>query len=242
MRADRASGTLSIELSVIPSSDETISITGPLEALTLSTKSDVEIVGATNGAIFGPDLFVACRNLSFIGEEISFSKTTSGAADESTGVRFEVRGGSLTLPSTIGTPPAENTFELGVMESTVVRYPWTSFRFPLEDDEDRVDPNSRAIRFLHKLQSLARTHGHSGNRATYYMKLQGRQQIKSDRLRAVLSILENRGAIQMDGEMIFITSAADLHRFSGKKVSGQRAIDQEWNYWGPIVNDIEDVL
>lgn len=242
MRADRASGTLAIDLALIPTSDETISITGPLEALTLFSKSDVHIVGAASGSLLGPDLFIACRNLSFAGEEISFAKTVSGAGDESAGIRFEVHGSSLALPSTIGTLPAENTFELGVIESTVVRYPWTPFRVLLEDDEDRVDPNSRAIRFLHKLQSLARTHGHSGNRATYYMKLQGRQQIKSDRLRAVLAILEHQGAIQTDGDMIFITSAADLHRFSGKKVPGQRTINQEWGYWGQIVEEIEAVL
>lgn len=109
-------------------------------------------------------------------------------------------------------------------------------------DDETIDPQSRSIRFLNKLQNLARTHGHDDGRATFFMKLQGRQPIKADKLRAVLAFLESQGSVRLQGDLVFLTSEADRHRFSGKGVPGQRTIRDEWDYWGPIVEGLENVL
>jgi hypothetical protein len=240
MEVTRPSGQLALDFTLISADPAYIELSGPLESLTLSTPGGIRIASLESGRMIGPDLFLRCESLRIDGNEARFARTTSGSMNE-TEMRFEVTGTDLVLPPLISVAPTAALFELAVGESVSLVFPWINFRAPLEDD-DTIDPQSRSIRFLSKLQNLARTHGHDDGRATFFMKLQGRQSIKADKLREVLAFLESSGAVRLKGDLVFLTSEADRHRFSGKGVPGQRTIQDEWDYWGPIVEGLEAIV
>lgn len=242
MEVTRPSGPLSLRFTLLPADSDEVVLVGPLESLTLSTPGGVRIPPLESGKVIGPDLFLQCRSLHVEGNEARFARTASTPGEEAAEVRFDIRGNSVVLPSLISVEPTTDAFEIALPESAQIVYPWTKFRVAPEAEAEEVDPRSKAIRFLHKLQSLARTHGHSDGRATFFMKLQGRQPIKSVKLRDTLDRMVARGVVRLDGELVFLTAEADQHRFSGKGMPGQRTIDDEWDYWGPIVQDIESLL
>ena len=241
MEVTRPSGQFSLDFVLVPDDPAYVSLSGPLESLTVSTDGGIRITSLDSGRMIGPDLFLRCQSLRIDGNEARFARTTSSSSDEAADVRFEVAGAELTLPPIISVAPPVDAFELAVADDVPLVFPWIEYRTTLEDEET-IDPQSRSIRFLSKLQNLARTHGHDDGRATFFMKLQGRQPIKADKLRAALTFLEGKGAVRLQGDLVFLTSEADKHRFSGKVRPGQRAIRDEWEYWGPIVEGLESVL
>lgn len=121
----------------------------------------------------------------------------------------------MSVPPLVSVDRVPGSFEFAVVNSVSLVFPWIQYQVPL-DTEDEIDPRSKAIRFLSTLQNLARAHGHRDGRATFSMKLQGRQALKADQLRAVLDVLTSHGAARIDGELVFRTTEADKHRFSGK--------------------------
>jgi len=241
MEVTRPSGPLSLDFALLPATSDEVVLLGPLESLTLITPAGIRIPPIESGKVIGPDLYLRCQSLHIEGPEARFARTSSNVNDDGTDVRIEVVGTSTMLPAIISVAPSEGTFELAAPAGVTLAYPWNAYQTPLETEES-VDPRSRAIRFLSKLQSLARSHGHSDGRATFFMKLQGRQPIKTSQLRDVLTFLRAHGVVRAEGELVFLTAEADQHRFSGKAVPGQRTIEQEWDYWGPIVRGIEDLL
>lgn len=240
MEVTRPSGQISLDFVLIPADPAHVSLTGPLESLTVSTEGGIRIASLDSGRMIGPDLFLRCESLHIEGNEARFARTSS-SSDEMTDVRFEVTGAELSLPPLISVAPPVDAFELAVEDDVPLVFPWIEYRASLEHDEV-IDTQSRGIRFISKLQNLARTHGHDDGRATFFMKLQGRQPIKADKLRAVLAFLEARGTVRLQGDLVFLTPEADKHRFSGKGRPGQRTIHDEWAYWEPIVEGLESVL
>ncbi|MFS0728936.1 hypothetical protein ABC270_02535 [Curtobacterium sp. 1P10AnD] len=241
MEVVRSSGPLALNFDLIPENSTHLTLAGPLESLTVVTESGIRIAPLRGGRAIGPDLYLRATALRLDGDEARFARIGSGSTPEFSDSRFEIEGKSIDLPSFISVAPMPGTFELAVPEEVDLIYPWTTYRVALEQDDD-IDPQSKAIRFLNKLQNLARTHGHTDGRATYFMKLQGRQPLKSAQLRNVLKFMEKRGALRMDGDLVFLTPEADKHRFSGKSVPGQQTIEDEWTYWGPIVRGIEEMI
>lgn len=241
MEVSRPSGSLSLCFDLVPKNSSEIVLAGPLESLTLSTPGRIRIPQLESGKAIGPDLFLRCASLQIEGNEARFARTSNATLSDGSDIRIEVTGSSVLVPAMISVEPPEDAFDLAVQPSTHLTYPWTNYRVDLEPEES-TDLQSKAVRFLKKLQNLARTHGHDDGRATFYMKLQGRQPIKTTRLRAVLSILEAKGAVRLQGDLVFLTDEANKHRFSGKNAPGQRTIEQEWGYWGPLVRAIEQVI
>ncbi|WP_156357393.1 hypothetical protein [Frigoribacterium sp. Leaf263] len=241
MAVNRPSGPLSLDFTLLPEDAEVVSLVGPLASLTLTTPLGLRVPDMSGGRVLGPDLFLRADSIVIDGEEARFARASGATAEEEADIRFEVTGESVTLPGMISLAPATNSFELATWPTTSLVYPWTVYRSALELDEE-VDAQSKAIRFLNKLQNLARTHGHKGGRATFFMKLQGRQPIKSGELKAVLNMMEQRGVVQLDGDLVFLTADADKHRFNGKGTPGQQTIQQQWAYWGPVVEQIEEIL
>ncbi|GAA4705854.1 hypothetical protein GCM10025781_26480 [Kocuria gwangalliensis] len=241
MEVTRTNGTLHLEFALVPDDPDSLVLVGPLESLTISTPGAITIPPLDKGRLIGPDLFLRCDSIKIEGTDVQFARTPSSAAADGMDIHIEVTGSNISLAPSISVAPTSDSFELAVSESVQVAYPWFDYRTRLETD-DAIDLRSKTIRFLSKLQNLARTHGHSDGRATFFMKLQGRQPLKAAQLREVLSVLKSKGAIRFQNDLIFLTSEADQHRFSGKALPGQRTILQEWDYWGPIVEEIEKVL
>lgn len=241
MKVSRPSGNVSLSFSLVAEREGELMLSGPLEALTLTTPKSIRISALTSGRVIGPDLFLRCGALAIEGTEARFARVSQGPGGDLADVKVEVTSSSVSVPPVISVHPLPDSFEMAVPEETSLIYPWVQYRVSLSDQRE-IDIRSRAIRFLSKLQSLARSHGHSDGRATFFMKLQGRQPLKSEQLRAVLDVLVSLGAVRLDGELVFLTEEADQHRFSGKAVEGQRSIEQEWDYWRPIVDAVEQVI
>ncbi|WP_430600214.1 hypothetical protein [Brevibacterium sp. K72] len=241
MEITRLNGLLGLSFTLIPDDPNSLSLVGPLESLTVFTEGGIVVPALDKGKVMGPDLFLHCKAIDISGTEVQFARMSSNAGLDGLDVRIEVTGKQLRLPPSIASAPATGTFELAVPEDAQIAYPWFDYRTILESD-DEIDLKSRAVRFLNKLQNLARSHGHSDGRATFFMKLQGRQPLKAQQLRGVLDVLESFGAVRFQGDLIFLTEEADQHRFSGKSIPGQRTIAEEWSYWGPIVEKIMQVL
>ncbi|QBR73782.1 hypothetical protein [Microbacterium sediminis] len=241
MEVTRPSGQLSLDFTLIPTDPDHVSLIGPLESLTISTSGGIRIPSLDSGRMIGPDLYIRCESLRIEGNEARFARTTSAGADETADIRFEVTGTDLTLPALVSVAPSTDAFELVVDDNVPLVFPWIDYRDSLEEEET-IDPQSRSIRFLSKLQNLARTHGHDDGRATFFMKLQGRQPVKAEKLHEVLAFLQAQGVVRLQGDLVFLTRDADRHRFSGKGRPGQRTIQDEWTYWQPIVERLETIL
>lgn len=242
MSVTRPSGTSTTTFELVGQNSGEITIHGPLESLTIETSAGVGIPTRTVPAVLGPDLFIRCSNLRIEGGSVDFTQRaapTGEAGDvELGGVTFEVRE-SAQLPAEIVRRPLPGEFELHVGKGIALAYPWITYRQEIPDAETLLEPSARAIRFLNMLMNLTRTHGHSGDRGAFVMKLQGRQSIKGEKLQQILAYLEAATIIRQDGPIIFLTPQYEAHRFNGKTLSGQRTIHGAWEIWGPIAKEIE---
>lgn len=241
IEVNRPSVSLTLTFTLVPDDVSSIVLYGPLESLTLATLGSVRIPSSASGRGIGPDLYIRCSALRIEGNQARFSKFAGISGADEADVRFEITTLVDVLPPMIEVEPTVASFEIAVPDGTPLAYPWVKFLVALEED-DAIDAQSIAIRFLKKLQSLARTHGHSDGRATFFMKLQGRQPIKASALKRVLAALAARNVVRLEGHLVFLTPEADQHRFSGKSAPGQRSLEQEWTYWKPIVDLIEEAM
>ena len=239
----RLKDQVEVSFTLVPDKTGEIRLYGPLEGLTLETDGSISIPARGTSVVLGPDLFVRCDSLSIEGGSVEFAHRGVPTGKDTTlgGVTLAVKG-ALRLPMEITRWPLEGDFELQVSPETNLVHPWVSYRQDLPDEEDSVDTNARAVRFLNMLMNLTRAHGHSGDRGAFIMKLQGRQSIKGGELQNVLRILENHEIIRTEGPMLFLNPSYESHRFSGKTRAGQRLIGDVWDVWGPVVAEIEAAL
>lgn len=232
-----------VSFTLIPDQTGEVQLYGPLEGLTLETNGSVSIPNHGTSVVLGPDLFIRCENLSIEGGSVEFAHRGIPTSKDTTlgGVTLAV-GSGLRLPMEIARWPLAGDFELQVPSETNLVHPWVLYRHELPAEDNTVDTNARAVRFLNMLMNLTRSHGHSGDRGVFIMKLQGRQSIKGGELQSVLSILESRGIIRTEGPMLFLDPGYEKHRFSGKTRTGQRLIENVWDIWGPVVAEIDAAL
>lgn len=242
MHLVRAGVAEHVRLTLLTESPGSLRLFGPLEALTVVSKGNVTIPVHHPVTVLGPDLFVRCGSLTVEGGSVEFAHRAvpTGHTPQSGQVIFQVVG-DLRLPGEISRAPLPGDFELAVPESTTLRYPWTTHRVSLEDEES-ADPSGRAERFLNMLMNLTRTHGHAGDRGCFIMKLQGRQSVKGEEFQRVVATLASLGVVRVEREMLYLTAEYEQFRFSGKTTQGQRLIGDLWETWGPIVDRIKKDL
>jgi len=242
MHVVRAGESSELRLKLLAATPDALALYGPLEALTVVTDSGVAIPARRPVTVLGPDLFISCGALLIEGLTVEFAHRAVPAGDglQSGQVVLQVSG-ELVLPPEITREPLPGDFELAVPESAVLRYPWVNFRQDLVDEKS-ANPSGRAERFLNMLMNLARSHGHSGDRGCYTMKLQGRQSVKGEEFTAVIATLQRLGVIRLDGDMVYVTAEFEDHRFSGKTQAGQRLLADVWDVWGPVVAELEKDL
>ncbi len=242
MHVVRAGESSVLRLRLLAADSDTLALYGPLEALTVVTESGVTVPARRPVTVLGPDLFISCGALVIEGLTVEFAHRAVPADDgvQSGQVVLQVSG-DLVLPPEITREPLPGDFELAVPESTVLRYPWVGYRQDLVDAKS-ANPSGRAERFLNMLMNLTRSHGHSGDRGCYSMKLQGRQSVKGEEFTAALATLKRWGVVRLDGDMIYVTPEFEDHRFSGKTQAGQRLLADVWDVWGPVVAELEKDL
>lgn len=225
---------------LLPEEPQVLYLYGPIEGLTIETSGELRIPAGARSVVLGSDVFLHCRTLTIEGQSIEFAHRTGLANDsgETDGtVTLEVLEPGLHLPHTINREPLPGTFELRVPAGTRLNYPWVGYREDLELPH-KLNANDRAVRFLKMLMNLTRAHGHRGERGAFIKKLQGRQALKDSDLRTAIEVLQEHGIVRIGGEMIYVREEAESRRFSGKAIQGQRQIEDVWDQWGPIVDEI----
>lgn len=215
-----------------------LQILGPLAELSVRSHSTVVVPGRAQGTVLGPDLFIRAGTVRFEGPTLEFARRpdldASGREGEPS-VVIEAHE-SLQLPPSSTQLPAENEFELRVPPSVKFGYPWFEYRAELADEED---PNRKVIRFLNKLMSLTRSHGHGGERGVFIKKFEGRQPFQSADFNAALGALVAANVVRIDNDMVFVRDEWEAHRYSGKALTGQRQLADVMDAWAPVIKSIE---
>jgi hypothetical protein len=217
---------------------------GPMTALSVDIPGDVEVQPPSASLELGPDCYVRCRNMRLGGETIQIVRRATptnggGTVEDEASVVLEVGGEFRCDGSLPGNPPTA-TFELRVPDGVRLAYPWVAYRAPFPERTE--DPNERAVRFLNMFMNLVRNHGHRGDMAVFNKKLEGRQSVKGEELGRALAAMEDLGVVRRSGEMIFLNSEWEQHRFSGKGVQGLPALADKIEVWRPVLDAIGQSL
>ncbi len=111
---------------------------------------------------------------------------------------------------------------------------------PIEYEERvRYSPGRQ---FVNRLVNLARKHGHA-EYAVFREKLKGRSRATTVSFTEMLAILAQKGVIESpNDQMIRLTPAGEKARFSGKAAPGQRSYEDVAEFWGPIVELLDEAL
>jgi hypothetical protein len=233
----------SVRVDVLLDQEGVVDLKGPLASLSLTFPGMVTVRPRSGSANFGPDCFIRCSDLRVSGDSVQISLRPNGTVDNhqdgGASVTFELTGNLLCEAQLAGDPPAES-FEILVPEGRRIGYPWFPYQKSMELPS--VEPNERATRFVKMMMNLLRNHGHKGTPAVFDKKLEGRQSIKGDEFRRVVSVLQKQGVVSLDGPMIHLTHQWMPNRFSGKKREGVQTFDDKREVWMPIVEAIAEVM
>jgi hypothetical protein len=231
----------SLDIEIVPSSEGTLELHGPLSDLTVAIEGRLTVPGGNRSPVLGPDLFLHAQSVEIRGEFVEFARRASGDHGSASGTQVVIEAlEKVTLPPQIAVPPAPGDFELRVPGEVTLSYPWVQYREQL--DLPQAPPNDRAVRFLNMLMNLTRNHGHSGERAVYIKKLQGRQSVKFGALQSALEVLQTHGVVRLAGDMIYMSSAWEQHRYHGKALAGQRQLDDVYEAWIGVLADLSAAI
>lgn len=137
----------------------------------------------------------------------------------------------------IGNVPTSD-LSIVVPPSHKLVYPWVQFRADPDDEPSVAATDERARRFLNKLMSLARRHGHRGQRAVFMKKLEGRQGLASEEFQRAVAALVRLGVARESGGMLFLTEEWDQHRYDGKGREGMVSYEDKRDIWDPVAQAI----
>lgn len=233
----------SVRVDVLLDQEGVVDLKGPLASLSLTFPGLVTVRPRSGSANFGPDCFIRCSDLRVSGDSVQISLRPNGTGDNhqdgGASVTFELTGNLLCEAQLAGDPPTES-FEILVPEGRRIGYPWFPYQKSMELPD--VEPNERATRFIKMMMNLLRNHGHKGTPAVFDKKLEGRQSIKGDEFRRVISVLQKQDVVSLDGPMIHLTHQWMPNRFSGKKREGVQTFEDKREVWMPIVEAIARVM
>ncbi|MFJ1963143.1 NACHT domain-containing protein [Streptomyces massasporeus] len=233
----------SVSVDVLLDKEGVVDLKGPLAALSLTFPGTVTVIPSSGSANFGPDCFIRCRDLQVSGDSVQISLRQNGSVgdpqDDSASVTFELTGNLVCDAQLAGNPPTDS-FELFLPKERRMGYPWYPYQKTME--LPGAEPNERAIRFIKMMMNLLRNHGHQGTPAVFDKKLEGRQSIKGDEFRRVISVLQKRGIVSLEGPMIHLTQEWIPHRFSGKEREGVQTFDDKRDVWLPIAEAIAESM
>lgn len=186
----------------------------------------------------GPDVFIKAHRVEFDASSLQISRGTE-EGEEQFGVEIEVDQ-SFEANCSVSQNVQSSDFTIAVPDHVKLPYPWVSFRSELISEPTHGgDP--RARRFLDKLMSLARRHGH-GERAVFLMKLQGRQGLIDQDFQHALQALVDLGVVRVSADMVFINSEWEQYRYDGKGRPGMPSYDDHREVWEPVVIEISKRL
>jgi hypothetical protein len=219
-----------------------IELMSPLANLDVEFSGAVVVRSSSASIDLGPEVFLRARSIELAGSSLQVSKDTSPAEASGPTVELEVTDSFQTQAVLIGNVPRSD-LSIVVPTSHKLVYPWVQYRAdPDEDDGVTVATDERARRFLNKLMSLARRHGHKGQRAVFVKKLEGRQGLGSEEFKRAVAALVHLGVVREAGDMLFLTDEWDEHRYDGKGREGMVSYEDKREVWGPVVEEISKAI
>ena len=225
----------SIDFSLIPDSDTTLNLRGPLTSLSVDVNGSVLLTSNRPDLLLGPDLFIHATTVRVNAEQVEFAKPRRGGGEGEPSVVLEAET-DLVVDAGIAIPPTQQAFEIRVPGSATLTYPWITYRQTLEPPD--AEPDARAVRFLNMFMNLTRAHGHAGERGVFNKKLEGRQSYKASVFGAAIEVLVRHGVARVDGDMIYMQASWETHRFSGKTLPGRRLLVDVRPQWDAVLTDL----
>lgn len=226
---------------VLLSSPGTLELVSPLTSIDVDFGGRVVVSTRTASIDIGPDVYIHADSVELEGVSMHLSNDTGASDLAGPAVEVEVHSGFQSSARLIGNVTAQN-FTIVAPASLNLTYPWVQFRTEPDEDTSVNSPDDRARRFLNKLMSLARKHGHIGQRAVYIKKLQGRQGLEPDDFKRAIQVLVTLGVAEIRNDMLFISGDWDEHRYDGKGRAGMTSYEDKKEYWRPVLNSISEAL
>jgi hypothetical protein len=220
--------------------------TGSLELRSPLANIDVEFGGhisitSTSASIdLGPEVFLRAQSVELAGSSLQISKDASSG--EVSGPTVELVADRFETQAALIGSVSPSDFVIAVPPSWKLSYPWVQFRGEPDEDAPDADPNTRARRFLNKLMSLARRHGHRGQRAVFIKKLEGRQGLRTEEFQRAIATLVRLGVVREAGVMLFLTDEWDQHRYDGKGREGMTSYEDKRAVWDPVVAELGSAI
>lgn len=214
-----------------------LELVGPLANVDVEFSGAVVVTPSGASIDLGPEVFLRARSIELAGSSLQVSKDTSPAETTGPTVELEATETFQTHAVLIGNVPSSDLSIVVPKEHKLV-YPWIQYRADPYDDPNGAATDERARRFLNKLMSLARRHGHKGQRAVFIKKLEGRQGLGSQEFRGAVDTLVRLGVVREAGDMLFLTDSWDQHRYDGKGREGMVSYEDKRHVWDPVVQEI----
>lgn len=224
----------SIQFLLVTNDAGMVTLEGPLTNLTVEVDCDIHVPASGEDVILGPDLHLHGDSVLIEGNRAVFGRRDDEQGSADVEIQAEI---GLVLPPIIAAPlPRRGVVEVSPPRGVHLGFPWSEYQEQSSPAMAGID--ERAVRLLNKLMNLTRSHGHRGDRAVFIKKLEGRQGLPTPQFRAALDCLSSRGVVYLSGEMVFVSSSWEPHRFSGKSVPGQRSLQEVLGVWRPVLEDI----
>lgn len=219
-----------LEATVVLGRAGRLALMSPLANVDVEFAGVIEVTSSSTSIDLGPEVFLRARSIELAGSSLQVSKDT--LPDEVSGptVELEATESFHTQAALIGSVPVSD-LSIVVPISHKLFYPWVQYRSD-PDNEAGEATDDRARRFLNKVMSLARRHGHRGQRAVFIKKLEGRQGLGREEFHRAVATLVRLGVVREGGDMLFLTDEWDQHRYDGKGREGMVSYEHKREVWG----------
>lgn len=230
-----------LEATVVLEQPGRLQLMSPLANLDAEFSGSIVVMSESTSIDLGPDVFLRANSIDLVGSSLQVSKDASAREITGPTVELEVTDSFQTYASLIGNVMASD-LSIVVPPSYKLAYPWVQYRADPDDDAAAKDTDDRARRFLNKLMSLTRRHGHRGQRAVFIKKLEGRQGLPAQEFLGAVEALKRLGVVREAGDMLFLADEWDLHRYDGKGREGMVSYEDKRRVWDPVVHAIAEAI
>jgi hypothetical protein len=230
-----------LEFALVLEEPDRLRLLGPSSYLSVEFPARVDVQPGASSLALGPDCYISCRDLYLDGEAVQILRRAAiqyGSTVDEASVVLTVSHRFFCDAALTGSPGLD-VFELHVPAETRLVYPWVTYRHDLVAAD--AAPDERAERFLNMLMNLVRRHGRK-EWGVFDKKLEGRQVIKGDELRAVLSQLASMGVLTLSSPMVFLNEPWASARFDGKARPGLPSLDDQRATWQPVLDRITETI
>lgn len=223
---------------VNPESSE-LRVRGDLSDLTIDYDGTVIFEGSKMlSTILGPNISVKARKVEFAGAEVVITAGPEEINRSEVSVEFSVDD----CPTgNLGKVPYRSALLINVKEGASVPHPWRTYlEWSNGEVDDLVKEYKKEYSFVSRLMALTRNHGHAGDRAVFISKLRGRSSYANADFYKAVDVLVRHGVVRQEGDMIYVNSKWEEHRFSPSSEGGMEFANHQ-EAWAPVLEDLSRI-